>query len=65
MNVREATKYLFVSRTHIRRLIERGDLVAHSSVDEDDTLIDAESLRAYRSRLEKAGKEYQQDKDEE
>lgn len=57
MNVKEAARYLFVSRPHVRRLLERGDLTG-TPVENGDYVIDDASVEKYAARKKLAAKEY-------
>lgn len=57
MNIEEAAKYLFVSRPHVRRLLERGDLTG-TPIENEDYAIDDASVEKYVVRQKLAAKEY-------
>lgn len=46
MNIAEAAKYLFVSRPHVRLLLERGK-IAGTPTDDGDYAIDEASVEKY------------------
>jgi excisionase family DNA binding protein len=57
MNIREVAKYLFVSRVHVERLIERGVLTG--ALDESGQyVVDDASVERYCAQRERAAKEY-------
>jgi len=57
MNIKEAARYLFVSRTHVKRLIEDGYLTGASD-DNGQYIVDDASIELYRARQELASKKY-------
>jgi orotate phosphoribosyltransferase-like protein len=63
MNVEEVARVLFVSRTHVRVLVERGDLTGAVN-DDGDFVVDDGSVERYRARLELARKAYFDSQDE-
>jgi excisionase family DNA binding protein len=63
MNVEEVARYLFVSRTHVKQLIERGDLTGASN-DSGQYLVDDASVEQYRARRELAARAYFDSQDE-
>jgi excisionase family DNA binding protein len=63
VNVEEVARYLFVSRTHVKLLIERGDLTGAFN-DSGQYLIDDASIERYRARRGIASKAYFDSQDE-
>ncbi len=63
MTVEEMARYLFVSQTHVQRLIERGDLSGASN-DSGLFIVDDASVERFRARRELAAKEYFNSQDE-
>ena len=57
MDINEAAKYLFVSRPHVRRLLERGD-IAGALTDQGSYVIDNASVKNYAEKLDRAIKAY-------
>ena len=63
MTVEEMARYLFVSQTHVQRLIERGDLSGASN-DSGLFIVDDASVERYHARRELAAREYFNSQDE-
>jgi predicted site-specific integrase-resolvase len=57
MNVMEAAMYLFVSRPHVRVLVERGALTG-TPTESGDYEIDEVSVEKYAADRKRAAKEY-------
>jgi excisionase family DNA binding protein len=57
MNIAEAAKYLFVSRPHVRLLLERGKITGIPT-ENGDYAIDDASVEKYKSDRKRAAKEY-------
>ena len=57
MNVMEAAKYLFVSRPHVRVLVERGALTG-TPTENGDYEIDDASVEKYAADRKRAAKEW-------
>lgn len=57
MDINEAAKRLFVSRPHVRRLLERGDITG-TLTDHGGYLIDDASVENYAKKLSRAAKAY-------
>jgi excisionase family DNA binding protein len=57
MNVKEAAKYLFVSLSHVRRLLDRGDLTG-TPIENGDYVIDDASVEKYAAGKKRAAKEW-------
>ena len=57
MNVMEAAKYLFVSRPHVRVLVERGALTG-TPIENGDYEIDDASVQKYAAAKKRAAREY-------
>ncbi|MGF6727748.1 excisionase family DNA binding protein [Paraburkholderia sp. GAS41] len=57
MNVMEAAKYLFVSRPHVRVLVERGALTGTPTKNGDYEIDDA-SVENYAAARKRAAKEW-------
>lgn len=63
MNIDEAAKYLFVSRAHVKRLLERRDITATQDT-QGGYVIDAESVEKYAKQLESARRAYSDSQNE-
>ncbi|WP_321845824.1 excisionase family DNA-binding protein [Paraburkholderia bannensis] len=60
MTISEAATYLFVSRSHIRRLLDSGKLVeVLPRIPNAEASIDIASVEAYRLELDSARQAYQ------
>ncbi|TCF97598.1 hypothetical protein BZM26_30420 [Paraburkholderia strydomiana] len=57
MTVAEAAKFLFVSRAHVRRLLENGTLRGAMGHD-GQYIVDDGSVRTYRAELDERAKRY-------
>jgi excisionase family DNA binding protein len=57
MNINEAAKYLFVSRPHVRQLLERGKITGTPS-ENGDYVIDDASVVKYAADRKRAAKEW-------
>jgi len=57
MNVMEAAMYLFVSRPHVRVLVERGALTG-TPTENGDYEIDDASVQKYAAAKKRAAREY-------
>lgn len=57
MNVEEVARVLFVSRSHVRRLLERGDITG-TPVGDEDYVIDKASVEKYDADKKRAAKEW-------
>lgn len=57
MNVKEAAEQLFVSRAHVRRLLERGQITG-TATEQGDYTIDGASVQRYANERSRATKAY-------
>ncbi|PRX33447.1 excisionase family DNA binding protein [Paraburkholderia sp. BL18I3N2] len=57
MTVAEAAEFLFVSRSHVRRLLENGTLRG-TLADEGECIVDESSVRTYRLELDERARLY-------
>lgn len=57
MNIDEAAKYLFVSRAHVKRLLERRDITGTHGA-QGGYLIDEASVEKYAKKIEDARRVY-------
>ena len=57
MNIAEAAKYLFVSRPHVRKLVERG-VLAGTPIENGDYVIDDASVEKYAADKKRAAREW-------
>ena len=57
LNIAEAAKYLFVSRPHVRLLLERGKITGTRS-ENGDYVIDDASVEKYAADRKRAAREY-------
>ncbi|MDD1790160.1 hypothetical protein [Burkholderia gladioli] len=57
MTIDEVSKFLFVSRSHVRRLLENGDLRGALGHD-GEYIVDDGSVTAYRQELDERARRY-------
>jgi hypothetical protein len=57
MNIKQAAAYLFVSRIHVRELLDHGGLVGTPTAN-GDYEIDVASVEQYAARRKHAAKDY-------
>ncbi|PRY05929.1 helix-turn-helix domain-containing protein [Paraburkholderia sp. BL25I1N1] len=57
MTIAEVADFLFVSRSHVRRLLESGDLLGARG-DDGEYIVDEESVRTYRLEMDERARRY-------
>jgi excisionase family DNA binding protein len=55
MNIDATAKYLFVSRSHVRRLVERGAITG-TPIENEDYIIDKASVEKYAAEKKRAAR---------